>query len=293
MAGFEWVELPSSEDYREELESQAESYEELRRTAISYCRTTGSLLGLFGLGTIIKYFLSYYRQPPTSYSINISDAIVNRGSSEALFFSGVSMNFGMGYPNKALATFVGLIAASLVIEIATSAWRINRYSIKHPVEEDTGYQTLREIKQENQRILSKSRYLYQGMSRKLRLFPLLLLLSLYVLVVLSGQAIGGDLVNPGYQIILLDLLIIGFTLSAFMYLLWELFGVLHDTLQEAKIRKPVAFLTEFRGRLRSDYNGVFGSLSGFTVYLTFLFINYSGLPWHLWDIIELWSYYHP
>lgn len=292
MGEFEWVGEQFAESYQEEIESQVNQYERLQSKAILYVELMGTFIGLFGVLTIAQYVFNIFSQPSTKYSININDALVTQRSADALSFSGVSLDFRMGFPNKILALFVGAIAVALLVEFIFNAYRVYRFPINRPVDESLDYRTLKRWKNENHVILLKSEYLLKGMQNKAKLFLLPGVLSIYVLGVLTGHAIFADEVNPAYQIIIVDLIIIAFIAVSLLYLAWMLTSILTESMLPAAQSEDDSLTDSLRPYIRSEYNGVFGALSALAVFLTLEFIIYSGLLWHLWQIFRLWLYVH-
>lgn len=290
MRDFEWVGDEPSESYREDLYDQVIEYKDQRARKRYLVQLMVSFLSLIFLIQVTQYFLYMLPQSPQTYSINISDALINQQSPAALTYKGVALEFGMGTPNKIIAFLVGLIAIFLLLEFFLNALRISKNSIHQADNETTDHSTLKKWKRENQVTIDERNYLLSGMQNKWAVLIFPGAVSLYMLQVLTGYAYLGSVLNPAFQIIILDIIVIISSLLAFLYLVFMVYKVateLFDT-PEKMDHEPVG--NRIRTALRSHMKGVFGPLSAITTIVLWYFIIYSGMIGYLLEILNLWIY---
>lgn len=290
MSEFEWVGDERSESYRDDIEGQVKEYKDQCSRMRDLVQLMVGVLSLFTLIETAQYFLYILPHPPVTYSINIDDTLVNKRSPANLTHEGVRLDFTPGMPNKVLAVFVGLVAVFLLLEFFFNAWRISSYTIYQPDDEYIDYSTLKKWRQENRAIIEKSDYLLSGMRKKglVLFFPGVL--SLCMLQIITGYAYLANVLNPAFQIIVLDLVIIVVSLLAISYEVIKLTNVVIESLNQPDKMPQESMKDRIRTGLRSRMNGVLGPLSTVAVIAVWGFIIYSGLIEYLLDIFRLWLY---
>lgn len=265
------------------IRSQINHIDRLRERGVFLIGVFGTIIVTAIGGSIIDYFFDIYHLPIRDYSLALSAERMNAITAESLTFTNPQLKLDMGTGNRTAAIILVILSMVLVLESIISFIRLYRFEPREPSQADMVSGT--DASQVNREFIAKGEYIVKAMGRKFWLFLFTAVFGLYLLMVVTGRALGITIIHPIFQVFAIDVLLVVTSFSFAVYLILPPYRILKQYLGQQG-EKTV------RTAIRNSYNGILGILST-PIFLFLLFhVWASGIPVSVINMYRLLEFYY-